>query len=190
MEIYCPAQQKMIYDFGFTEVQPIPTYNPPREGYEYTFDDWENKVRGEYPFQLYTIHYRRRSHSIFDNIPWLRELFAQEFIINPLDAEALGLKHGDIAKISSRHGTVIRPVFITERIRPGVVTLGEGAWAEIDEETGIDKAGATNTLNGAYITGQGHQGWNSCNVKIERYGGPDALEPDYLWDPRIPIKEA
>lgn len=190
LEIYCPAQQKMIYDFGFTEVQPIPTYNPPREGYEYTFEDWENKIKGEYPFQLYTIHYRRRSHSIFDNIPWLRELFPQEFIINPLDAEALGLKHGDIAKISSRHGTVIRPVFITERIRPGVVTLGEGAWAEIDEETGIDKAGATNTLNGAYTTGQGHQGWNSCNVKIERYGGPDALEPDYLWEPRIPIKEA
>lgn len=190
MEIYCPAQQKMIHDFGFTEVDPIPTYNRPREGYEDTFEDWENKVKGEYPFQLFTIHYRRRSHSIFDNVPWLREAFPQEFIMNPLDAEALGLKHGDIAKISSRHGTVIRPVFITERIRPGVVTLGEGAWAEIDEETGIDRAGATNTLNGAYTTGQGHQGWNSCNVKIERYGGPDALEQDYLWEQRIPIKEA
>lgn len=70
------------------------------------------------------------------------------------------------------------------------MTLGEGAWAEIDEETGIDKAGATNTLNGAFTTGQGHQGWNSCNVKIERYGGPEALEQDYLWDQRIPIKEA
>ena len=110
--------------------------------------------------------------------------------MNPLDAEKLGLKHGDTAKITSRHGSVIRPVFITERMRPGVVALGEGAWAEIDDETGIDKAGATNTLNGEIATGQGHQGWNSCIVKVERYGGPEALEPDYLWDQRIPIKEA
>lgn len=190
LEIYSPAHQKMIRDFGFTEVDPIPTYNPPIEGYEDTFEDWEAKKKGEYPFQLYTIHYRRRSHSIFDNIPWLREAFPQEFIMNPLDAEKLGLQHGDTAKITSRHGSVIRPVFITERMRPGVVALGEGAWAEIDDETGIDKAGATNTLNGEIATGQGHQGWNSCIVKVERYGGPEALEPDYLWDQRIPIKEA
>jgi len=68
--------------------------------------------------------------------------------------------------------------------------IGEGAWAEVDEETGIDIAGATNTLCGAYPSGQGHSGWNSCNVKVERYGGPDALKQDYKWDQRIPIKEA
>jgi len=190
MEIYSPDHAKFIRDFGFTEIQAIPTYNPPHEGYEDTFDDWENQVKGEYPFQLVTMHYRRRSHSILDNLPWLREAFPQEFIINPLDAEALGLKHGDTAKISSRHGVVLRPVFISERLRPGVVVIGEGAWAEVDEDTGIDIAGATNTLCGAYPSGQGHSGWNSCNVKVERYGGPDALKQDYKWDQRIPIKEA
>jgi anaerobic dimethyl sulfoxide reductase subunit A len=72
---------------------------------------------------------------------------------------------------------------------PGVVALGEGAWAQVDETTGIDTAGATNTLNGAIPTGQGHQGWNTCNVQVERYGGPDSLPPDYKWEQRIPIKE-
>ncbi len=190
LEIHCQDIVDFVKNSGFTEIRPIPTYNPPIEGYEDTFADWEKKEKGDYPLQLFTIHYRRRSHSIFDNIPWLREAFPQEFIINPIDAKARGLKHGDYAKIWSRHGTVIRPVYFSERMMPGVVTLGEGAWAQVDEETGIDKAGATNTLNGAIPTGQGHQGWNTCNVQVERYGGPDSLPPDYKWEQRIPIKEA
>ena len=190
LEIYSEANAEMVKGYGFNEIEPIPTYNPPVEGYQDTFEDWDSQAKGEYPLQMFTIHYRRRSHSIFDNIPWLREAFPQELIMNPVDAEPLGLKHGDTAKVSSRHGVVIRPVFLTERIMPGVVALGEGAWAEVDEETGIDKAGATNTLNGAIPTGQGHQGWNSLNVKIERYGGSESLQQDYKWSQRIPIKEA
>lgn len=187
LEIYSAANQKMIHDFGFTECAPIPVYDPRIEGYEDTFADWEGKVKGDYPFQLVTIHYRRRSHSIFDNLPWLREAFPQEFMINPVDADKLGIKHGDTVLVSSRHGKVLRPAFLTERLAPGVVALGEGAWAEVDEETGIDKAGATNTLNGGIPTGQGHMGWNTCNVSVERYGGPEALKPDYKWDQRIPV---
>lgn len=110
--------------------------------------------------------------------------------MNPIDAEARGIKNGDIVLVSSRHGKVIRPVFVTERMMPGVTTLGEGAWAEVDEATGIDKAGATNTLNGPIPTGQGHAGWNTCNVQVEKYTGSIKLEPDHTWPQRIPIKEA
>jgi anaerobic dimethyl sulfoxide reductase subunit A len=87
--------------------------------------------------------------------------------------------------VTSRHGNVIRHVFLTERMMPGVVTLGEGAWAEYDEATGIDKAGATNTLNGAIPTGQGHSGWNSCNVQITK--SDMKLAPDDQWPQRIPV---
>jgi anaerobic dimethyl sulfoxide reductase subunit A len=190
LEIYCPEIVEFVKNSGFTEIRPIPTYNRAVEGYEDTFADWKTKEKGEYPLQLFTIHYRRRSHSMLDSVTWLRELYPQEFIINPLDAAPRGLKTGDIAKIWSRHGTVIRPVYVTERMMPGVVSLGEGAWAEIDEATGIDIAGATNTLNGAIPTGQGHQGWNTCNVQVERYGGPEALARDVDWAPRVPVKEA
>ena len=40
---------------------------------------------------------------------------------------------------------------------PGVTTMGEGAWAELDEAESIDKAGNTNTLSGQVPTGPGHQ---------------------------------
>ena len=109
--------------------------------------------------------------------------------MNSMDAHALGLETGDLVKVSSRHGVVLRHVYLTDRIMPGVVALGEGAWAQVDEASGIDIAGATNTLNGAIPTGQGHQGWNTCNVKVEKYEGPLNLEPDFTWDPRVAIKE-
>ncbi|HYF81200.1 MAG TPA: molybdopterin dinucleotide binding domain-containing protein, partial [Symbiobacteriaceae bacterium] len=183
LEIHCQAIVDHVKACGWSQIRPIPAYNKPTEGYEDTFADWEKKVKGEFPLQLYTIHYPRRSHSVLDNVPWLREAFPQEFIMNPRDAEARGIKQGDTVKITSRHGTVIRPVYLTERMMPGVVTLGEGAWPEIDEETGIDMAGATNSLNGQVPTGQGHAGWNSCNVQVEKYDKP--LAPDHTWPQRI-----
>jgi anaerobic dimethyl sulfoxide reductase subunit A len=190
LEIHSQAYADYIDKIGFTKISPIPTYDPAIEGYQDTFSDWEKKAKGDYPLQLYTIHYPRRSHSAYDNIPSLREAFPQEFIMNPLDAEARGIKHGDAVLITSRHGKVLRPVYVTERMMPGVTTLGEGAWVQIDEETGIDMAGATNTLSGQIPTGQGYQGWNSCNVQVEKWTGK-ALDPDKNWPQRVPLgKEA
>ena len=186
LEIHSRAKADFVTGCGFSECSPIPRYVKPTEGYEDTYKDFKAKIKGEFPLQLYTIHYPRRSHSVLDNNPWLREAFPQEFIMNPVDAEARGIKMGDVVKISSKHGAVIRPVYLTERMSPGVVTLGEGAWAEIDEETGIDKAGATNTLNGPVPRGQGVGGWNTCVVQVEKYDKP--LAPDHTWAPRIPLK--
>jgi anaerobic dimethyl sulfoxide reductase subunit A len=189
LEIHSQSLADFVNGKGFTEIQPIPTYNRPIEGYEDTFANWNTKEKGEFPLQLFTIHYRRRSHSILDNVPWLRELFPQEFLINPVDAEARGIENGDYVQITSRHGTVLRPAYVTERLFPGVVALGEGAWAQVDEDTGIDVAGATNTLNGAIPTGQGHQGWNTCNVRVEKYEGDIETVPDYKWPQRIVFEE-
>ena len=175
---------------GWSSIPPYPSYNPAQEGYEATFEDWDNKVKGEYPLQNYNIHYFRRSHSIFDNIQQLRRAFPQEFFMNPVDAEERGIKHGDIVLVKSRHGQCIRHAALTPRIMPGVVTLPHGAWAEVDEETQIDKAGSDNYLHGSVPTGQGVSGWNSCNVQVEKYEGSLELLPDYKWPQRIPIEEA
>ena len=189
LEIHCQSYADKIKSFGWTQVDPIPTYNPPIEGYEDTFADWDKKIKGDFPLQLVTIHYLRRSHSAYDNVPWLREAFPEEFFMNPNDAADRGIKDGDYVLVSSRHGKVLRPVKVVPQLLPGVTLLGEGAWTNVDEKTGIDLAGATNILNGPIPSGQGHQGWNSCNVQVEKWTG-DRLEPDYKWPPRIPIKEA
>ncbi len=183
IEIYCQTLLDKIKSFGWTEVRAIPTYNPPVEGYEATFADWNNKVKGPYPLQMHTTHYARRSHTVFDNIQQLRRAFPQEFRMNPIDAEARGIKHGDTVLITSRHGKSIRPVYVSARVMPGTVDLAHGAWVEVDEQTGIDKAGADNYLGGAIPTGQGTDSYNSCIVQVEKWNGKP-LEPDYTWPQR------
>ncbi|MFN2147754.1 MAG: molybdopterin dinucleotide binding domain-containing protein, partial [Anaerolineales bacterium] len=188
LEIHCQALSDKIAAYGFSTIPPIAQYNPPIEGYQATFEDWDNKVKGEYPFQMVTLHYMRRSHSVFDNITQLRKAFPQGLWMNPVDAKPLGIAHGDTVQVTSPHGTVIRPVIVTTRTTPGVVILGEGAWVEYDEQLGVDKAGATNTLCGTHPTGQGEEPWNTTIVRVDKWNGT-ALEADYTWPHRVPIKE-
>lgn len=176
LQIFSQKLSDQVSNYGWSKLPPIPEYHSPVEGVEGTQD-------GRFPLQLYSIHYARRSHSTLDNIPWLREAFPQEVFMNPADAAARGLKNGDIIKVTSRHGAVIRPLYLTERMMPRVVTLGEGAWADKDDETGIDKAGATNMLTGTNPGGQGVQSWNTVNVQIEKYDKP--LVADSQWAQRI-----
>ena len=67
------------------------------------------------------------------------------------------------------------------------MALGQGAWAEFDEN-GVDRAGSVNVLYGPIATGQGHTGYNNCNVKIEKYG--KELAPDVQWPQRVIFREA
>ena len=184
IEIHCQALVDRIYNFGWSEIRPIPAYIPPTEGYEDCFEDFEKGIKGEYPLQVYNLHYPRRSHTCFDNIPQLRKAFPQEFVMNPLDAEERGIKHGDTVLITSRHGQCLRPVYLSERMMPGVTNLPHGAWLDVDEETGIDLAGSDNYLIGDLPDMEGHMGWNSTNVQVEKWTG-DPLTPDYKVPQRI-----
>ncbi len=120
----------------------------------------------------------------------LREAFPHEFFLNSLDAAERGIKQGDIVLIRSQYGKAIRPVTVTDRLMPGVCTLPHGAWVEMDEATGIDKAGSDNYLEGGVPTVEGHMGFNSQNVQVEKYSGPIELKPDALWPQRVPLKGA
>ena len=188
LEIRSKPLADFIGTIGFNRKDPLPKYEAVPEGYEETFADFERKTKGEYPLQLVTIHYPRRAHSAFDNIPQMREAFPQEFMMNPLDAAARGIRNGDTVLVRSRHGKTIRPVLVTERVMPGVTLLGQGAWIDLDESTGIDRAGSANVLNGANPSGQGHTGFNSCVVEVEKYGEP--LAPDSERPQRIVFPEA
>jgi anaerobic dimethyl sulfoxide reductase subunit A len=108
--------------------------------------------------------------------------------MNPLDAAPRGIQSGDIVLITTNHGKSIRPVLLTDRVMPGTVDLFHGAWVEVDEASGIDKAGADNYLGGAIPTGQGTDSYNSCIAQVEKYTGPIELKPDYTWPQRIPLK--
>ena len=188
LEIYSQATVDKIHGWGFQEIDPIAKYVPPTEGYEATFSDWEKKDKGEYPFQILSMHILRHSHSTFANVPNLREAFDHPLYMNPLDAEQLGMETGETVLITSKWGKCLRPLLVTNTFMPGVVGMGQGAWVEIDEETGIDKAGSMNVLCGPNVTSTGFQSWNTCICRVDKWDG-EPLKPDYLWDAREVFKK-
>ena len=94
----------------------------------------------EYPFHLISPHPRWRTHSIFNNVSWLRETFTQEVTINASDAKRLGISTGDTVEVFNDRGRVVLPAFVTERCTPGVAVMHEGAWMDIAED-GTDRSG-------------------------------------------------
>ncbi len=188
LEIHCQALADYVYNCGWSVIKPIPTYNAPLEGYEATFRDWKNKIKGDYPLQLYNIHMPRNAHSFFDNTWVLREAFPHEFLMNPIDAGERGIKNGDTVLIRSRWGKVVRTVWVTNLMMPGVTVIGQGARMRLDEETGIDMGGCANVLKGATPTGGGHLGWNSCIVQVEKWTGKP-LPSDAKLPPIVPLRE-
>jgi anaerobic dimethyl sulfoxide reductase subunit A len=183
-EIYCQAISDWVGAVGFTTKSPLPKYQVPEEGYEGTFSDWDKKVKGDYPLQLFSVHSLRTVHSSFDNVQVIREAFPDDLQINPIDATARGINAGDTVLVTSRWGKCLRHAGISERIMPGVLKLDQCAWVDVDESTGIDNAGSPNYLIGPIKTGSGIQAWNSCNVQVEKWSGAP-LDADYLWPQRI-----
>ena len=98
--------------------------------------------------------------------------------MSTVDAEARGIKNGDLVLMSSPHGRVLRPAKVLASIVPGAVALQDGGWIRIDEETGIDLGGDPNILQAPKASGQASQSWTGTLVQVEKYDGPLTLEPD------------
>lgn len=120
------------------EIPAIPKYVTAWEGPE-------DPLKEKYPLQCFGPHYKRRCHSIFDNVPWMEEVAKQELVINPADAEERGLKTGDRAYVYNDRGKLVVPVKVSTRIMPGVVALPQGAWWTPDAN-GVDQRGCINVL--------------------------------------------
>ena len=139
----------------------------------------------EYPYHMITPHPRWRTHSIFNNIPWLRETYQQEITLNASDARRLGIATGDIVEAWNDRGRTIAPAYVTERCMPGVVVLHEGAWIDIDKN-GVDRSGNPDMLVDDDPSPAGAFPYNTilCNVKktdIEHRPG---------WDPLMTARSA
>ncbi|MGF1829905.1 dimethyl sulfoxide reductase subunit A [Photobacterium angustum] len=119
-------------------ITPIPEYHS-------TFNGWDSKDRKEYPLQLTGFHYKARAHSTYGNVALLKAAAPQELWMNPIDAQARGIKNGDLVNVRSKQGELNVRVKVTPRIMPHVTALGEGAWYSPNSK-GVDQAGSINVL--------------------------------------------
>ncbi len=131
----------------------------------------------EHPFHLISPHPRWRTHSIFNNIPWLRETFEQEVTLNASDAARLGIKTGDTVEIHNARGRVVVPAYVTERCMPGVAVLHEGAWMDLDKD-GVDRAGNPDFLTLDEPSPAGAFAYNTVLVNVKK----TTLEHRPGWD--------
>lgn len=156
IEIY--SQQ--LADMKNPRIPAIPKY----------IESWESlndPLAKRYPLQLITTHLRRRAHSQFDNIPWLREVELQALKINTADAQARGIKDGDSVRVFNDRGAVIIPARVTQRIMPGVVDIPQGAWYNPDEN-GVDRGGCANLLTKDQPSAVGSLPTNTALVQVEK----------------------
>jgi anaerobic selenocysteine-containing dehydrogenase len=86
-------------------------------------------------FRLPTLIHTRSANS-----KWLYEISHKNPIwIHPSDAERLGLRSGELAKVETEIGYFVDKVWVTEGIKPGIIAMSHhlGRW-RLQEETGIN----------------------------------------------------
>ena len=59
--------------------------------------------------------------------------------INPIDADARGIKNGDLVQVFNDRGACLAGAFITDNVREGVIRLMTGAWFNPAELESGDK---------------------------------------------------
>ncbi|OQX05012.1 MAG: molybdopterin oxidoreductase [Thiothrix lacustris] len=146
--------------YGY-EIPAIPKWIEP---FEYLGD---KEKTAKHPFHLISPHPRHRTHSIFNNIGWLRETYEQEVTINASDAKKLGIKTGDTVEVFNDRGKVVVPAYVTERCMPGVLVIYEGAWLDLDEN-GIDRSGNPDMLTLDEPSPAGSFAYNTVLASIQK----------------------
>jgi trimethylamine-N-oxide reductase (cytochrome c) len=177
IEFVCSSLQR--FDPDDPERPVMTKYIPSWEGHHTT------ELYKKYPLQLISPHPRYTFHTSADGKQsWLNDIKEHRVRvdgyhywivrINPLDAEARGIKMHDLVKVYNDRGAVICAAEVTERIRPGAAHsyCSSSVYDPIGEPgTSPDRGGCINTLTPSRpIIKKSHSiAANSCLVQIEKW---------------------
>jgi len=104
----------------------LPTFVPPREG-----PGGDPELLAKYPLQLLTPkHHTRFLNSGYSHLPKHGPAEGGPFVeLDRADARDRDLADGDLATVCNDRASVVVPVRITDRLRPGVVAIPFGWWS-------------------------------------------------------------
>ncbi len=165
-------------DFKLADFKGHPTWFEPAE--------WLGSKMAEiYPFHLISPHPKYRVNSQLDNT-WVRSVYKiqgrEPVMINELDANKLGIRHGEIVEVFNARGRLLAGAFVTKNIRQGVLSIQKGAW--YDPEDGRVRnprcnAGHVNTLTSSRPTSSMTQAIsaNTALVNIRRLRRYELVKP-------------
>jgi trimethylamine-N-oxide reductase (cytochrome c) len=136
------------------ERPPVPHWIPEGESHQETLGTERSK---RYPLLVMSNHPRWGVHSQHDDVTWFREIETckirgsdgyqyHPLWMNPADAAARGIEHGDVVSIYNERGLVLAGAYVTERIMAGAVGMDHGAKYDPIVPGEIDRGGVINTI--------------------------------------------
>ncbi len=156
---------RALYERSDAAVPAIPKYVAAAEGPD-------DPLASRFPLQCLGPHTRNRTHSIFDSNEWLGEADSHLMWMNPVDARARKLHDGDVVKVFNDRGTLYIRISVTNRIRPGVVCIPQGAWYSPDGE-GSCQRGSINVLTSHRSSPLAHgSAQHTLRVEVVKARGP------------------
>jgi molybdopterin guanine dinucleotide-containing S/N-oxide reductase-like protein len=173
------SQSLMAHEPDDDERPPLPRYIPSWEGHT-------SELAKKYPLQLITPHTRYSFNTQYDtHTPWLGDIPGNRILkegyywhttrIHPVDAEARGIRNGDIIKLYNDRGAVLGIAQVTERVMPGVIHSYTASSKYDPVEAGtagsVDRGGCVNLLTPSRLMSRNAPGaaWNSCLVEVTKW---------------------
>ncbi|AKJ43137.1 trimethylamine-N-oxide reductase TorA [Pragia fontium] len=170
IEIY----SKTIADFHYANCQGHPMW----------FEKAERSHGGpaseHFPLHLQSCHPDYRLHSQLCESETLRAHYTvaghEPLYLSPQDAAARGIQDGDVVRVFNQRGQVLAGAVISDRYKPGVIRLHEGAWYDPiwdGEHAGLCRYGNPNVLTldiGSSDLAQATSA-HTALVQIERFTG-------------------
>ena len=175
IQIYSPK----LASYGYDDCKGHPSYFEPIEG--------TAKATKEYPLAFVSPKSRYRMHSQLDNVNTARRGSVEErepVWMNPADAQVRGLKNGDVVLVRCRRGACLCGLQVSDRIKPGVVSIQHGAWFEPENTPAgrIDVHGNANTIAIDVITSKIARGNVSSTGNVEVSLWKDEVPPVRIFN--------
>ncbi|MCQ9615764.1 molybdopterin-dependent oxidoreductase [Paenalcaligenes niemegkensis] len=175
IELYCET----IAGYNIPDCPPIPKFLEPLE---YLGNAKEGQVHVVSP------HPYNRLHSQMANTELRFEQHVQgrqHVLISVEDAEANGIKDGELVELYNKRGTVIAGARVTDQIMKGVASLEEGGWLQFDAK-GRCNSGSINVITTSIAASGLSQATsaNTCVASLRKCTDPEsdnlAFEPPVI----------
>lgn len=165
IEMYCD----LIADMEIKDCPGMPVW---MEKHEYLGNAKEGQLHVVSPHPWF------RLHSQMDQSAKLRELYKvqgrEPVRINAKDAASRGIEDGDLVELYNDRGAVLAGAVVSDDIMPGVVSIYEGCWPQVDSK-GRCNSGLVNFLTSSQRSSGLSQATtaNTTLVSMKKCDDPD-----------------
>ncbi len=181
IEMYSASIDKM----KLRDMPPMPKFLEPGE---YLGNGKKGQLHVVSPHPYY------RLHSQMNNAEPLRKLYTvqtrEPLTISTQDAAERGIKDGDLVELYNERGALVVGAKVSDKIMPGVVSIYEGAWPQLDSK-GRCNNGMVNFLTSSRPSSGLSQATtaNTCMASLRKCTDADAGGTKAFDPPPIVVKK-